>query len=151
MFKKSIEKSTKNHSHLIVTVTLEQEILGTKYKSKFSLIDLASSTKSIYFGEKSNKQKAMKKYQSIIALKQVIKQLGENSKFIPYDMSKLTQALKDSLGGNSKSLMLACINPSNISETISTLEIANSAKNISNKVFTKSINNDLFLGQIKVK
>ena len=57
------------------------------------------------------------------------------SKHIPYRDSKLTRLLQDSLGGNTKTMMVACLSPSdnNYDETISTLRYANRAKNIKNK------------------
>lgn len=56
-------------------------------------------------------------------------------KHIPYRDSKLTRLLQDSLGGNTKTLMVACLSPAdnNYEETISTLRYANRAKNITNK------------------
>lgn len=55
--------------------------------------------------------------------------------YIPYRDSTLTWLLKDSLGGNSKTIMIAAISPAdcNYSETLSTLRYANRAKNIINK------------------
>lgn len=70
----------------------------------------------------------------------VISALGDESKrqqqHIPYRNSKLTRLLQDSLGGNSQTLMLACVSPadSNANETISTLKYANRAKNITNTI-----------------
>lgn len=61
---------------------------------------------------------------------------GENGKvFVPYRDSKLTRLLKGSLGGNHKTLMIACVSPSssNTNESISTLRYANRAKYIENK------------------
>ena len=56
---------------------------------------------------------------------------------MPYRDSKLTRLLQDSLGGNSKTIMIACISPSDrdFMKTLNTLRIANRAKNIKNKVF----------------
>uniref|UniRef100_A0A183EWL1 Kinesin motor domain-containing protein n=1 Tax=Gongylonema pulchrum TaxID=637853 RepID=A0A183EWL1_9BILA len=70
------------------------------------------------------------------ALGNVISALVDGkSKHIPYRDSKLTRLLQDSLGGNMKTIMLACISPSdnNYDETLSTLRYANRAKNIKNK------------------
>ena len=57
------------------------------------------------------------------------------AKHIPYRDSKLTRLLQDSLGGNTKTLMVACLSPAsdNYDETLSTLRYANRAKNIKNK------------------
>jgi len=61
-------------------------------------------------------------------------------KFVPYRDSKLTRILKDSLGGNTRTIMIACISPSSLfyDETINTLTYAQRALSIKNKV-TKSI------------
>ena len=65
----------------------------------------------------------------------VISALSEGGKHIPYRDSKLTRLLQDSLGGNSKTMMIAAISPAdyNYDETLSTLRYANRAKNIKNK------------------
>jgi hypothetical protein len=73
---------------------------------------------------------------SLSALGNVISALGNGKKgHIPYRDSKLTRLLQDSLGGNTKTVMLAAISPAdyNYDETISTLRYANRAKNIKNK------------------
>ncbi|XP_046401471.1 kinesin-like protein Klp98A isoform X2 [Ischnura elegans] len=63
------------------------------------------------------------------------RQIGSRSVFIPYRDSVLTWLLKDSLGGNSKTIMIAAVSPAdcNYGETLSTLRYANRAKNIINK------------------
>ncbi len=69
----------------------------------------------------------------------VISALGDETKkknmHIPYRDSKLTRLLQDSLGGNSKTLMIACVSPVaiNFEETLNTLKYANRAKNIKNR------------------
>jgi kinesin family protein 3/17 len=69
----------------------------------------------------------------------VISALGDETKrgkvHVPYRDSKLTRILQDSLGGNTKTLMVAAISPAdyNYDETLSTLRYANRAKNIKNK------------------
>lgn len=75
----------------------------------------------------------------LLALGNVISALGDESKrgnHVPYRDSKLTRLLQDSLGGNSKTLMIACVSPSDVDfqETLSTLKYADRAKNIKNKV-----------------
>lgn len=75
----------------------------------------------------------------LLALGNVISALADESKrasHIPYRDSKLTRLLQDSLGGNSQTLMLACVSPSwtNHKETLNTLKYANRARNIRNRV-----------------
>jgi kinesin family protein 18/19 len=70
-----------------------------------------------------------------LALGNCINLLSENSKkngFVPYRDSKLTRLLKDSLGGNTKTVMIACISQSNLfhDETLNTLKYAGRAKKI---------------------
>jgi Kinesin motor domain len=75
----------------------------------------------------------------LLALGNVISALGDESRraaHVPYRDSKLTRLLQDSLGGNSQTLMLACISPAdtNFMETLNTLKYANRARNIKNRV-----------------
>ncbi|VDQ09203.1 unnamed protein product [Trichobilharzia regenti] len=74
-----------------------------------------------------------------LALGNVISALGDKSKrgcHVPYRDSKLTRLLQDSLGGNSRTIMIACISPSDCDflETLNTLKYANRARNIRNRV-----------------
>uniref|UniRef100_G1S8W8 Kinesin family member 21B n=1 Tax=Nomascus leucogenys TaxID=61853 RepID=G1S8W8_NOMLE len=74
-----------------------------------------------------------------LALGNVISALGDQSKkvvHVPYRDSKLTRLLQDSLGGNSQTIMIACVSPSDrdFMETLNTLKYANRARNIKNKV-----------------
>jgi hypothetical protein len=76
--------------------------------------------------------------QSLMALGNVITALcekGNKSHHIPYRDSKLTRLLQDSLGGNTKTVMIAALSPANYNhdETVSTLRYADRAKNIKNK------------------
>lgn len=80
----------------------------------------------------------------LLALGNVISALGDETNratHIPYRDSKITRLLQDSLGGNSKTLMIACVSPStdNYAETLNTLKYANRARNIKNRV---EINHD---------
>lgn len=75
----------------------------------------------------------------LLALGNVISALGDPSKrstHIPYRDSKLTRLLQDSLGGSAMTLMIACVSPMeyNINETLNTLQYANRARNIKNKM-----------------
>lgn len=76
---------------------------------------------------------------SLLALANCINALGDKTKkgsFVPYRDSKLTRMLKDSLGGNSKTVMIATVSPASNQneETINTLKYANRAKNIKMRV-----------------
>jgi hypothetical protein len=82
----------------------------------------------------------------------VISALGDEARrtaHVPYRDSKLTRLLQDSLGGNSQTLMLACVSPSdsNFMETLNTLKYANRARNIKNRV---TINQDFAGSSIEV-
>merc|ERR1712037_1062583 len=75
----------------------------------------------------------------LLALGNVISALGDTARrvsHVPYRDSKLTRLLQDSLGGNSRTLMIACVSPSDrdFMETLNTLKYANRARNIRNKV-----------------
>jgi hypothetical protein len=83
----------------------------------------------------------------LLALGNVISALSDDTKrgqYIPYRNSKLTRLLQDSLGGNSQTLMLACVSPadSNQHETLSTLKYANRAKRITNKVTINQVQSE---------
>lgn len=74
-----------------------------------------------------------------LSLGNVISALGDKMKkgsHVPYRDSKLTRLLQDSLGGNSKTLMIACVSPTDrdFMETLNTLKYSNRARNIKNKV-----------------
>lgn len=80
---------------------------------------------------------------SLLALGNCINILSDKSKagsFVPYRDSKLTRLLKDSLGGNTKTIMIACVSPSSNSyeETINTLKYASRARDIK-KITTKNV------------
>lgn len=100
------------------------------------LQDLAGSERQKKTGAKdATLKEGIKINLSLSALGNVISALSEGGKHIPYRDSKLTRLLQDSLGGNSKTMMIAAISPAdyNYDETLSTLRYANRAKNIKNK------------------
>lgn len=97
---------------------------------------MAGSERQSKTGASADRLKeASKINRALSSLGNVISSLAENSAHIPYRDSKLTRLLQDSLGGNSKTIMIANIGPSdyNYSETITTLRYAHRAKNIQNK------------------
>uniref|UniRef100_A0A668AZH1 Kinesin-like protein n=1 Tax=Myripristis murdjan TaxID=586833 RepID=A0A668AZH1_9TELE len=131
-----------SRSHAIFTITLEQR-RGTdktdSVVSKLHLVDLAGSERQKKTKAEGDRLKeGISINRGLLALGNVISALGDESKkgsFVPYRDSKLTRLLQDSLGGNSHTLMIACISPadSNIEETINTLRYADRARKIKNK------------------
>uniref|UniRef100_A0A671M231 Kinesin motor domain-containing protein n=1 Tax=Sinocyclocheilus anshuiensis TaxID=1608454 RepID=A0A671M231_9TELE len=104
---------------------------------KLNLVDLAGSERQSKTGATGDRlQEATKINLSLSALGNVISALVDGrSKHIPYRDSKLTRLLQDSLGGNTRTLMVACLSPAdnNYEESISTLRYANRAKSIQNR------------------
>lgn len=111
--------------------------------SKMNLVDLAGSERAdstgatgIRLKEGSNINKSLLTFINVISTLADLAANESNKKhYIPYRDSILTWLLKDSLGGNSKTVILATISPADINyaETLSTLRYANRAKNIINK------------------
>ncbi|XP_044019738.1 chromosome-associated kinesin KIF4 [Aphidius gifuensis] len=130
-----------SRSHAIFTITVYQQKIDdndTAMTSKFQLVDLAGSERSKKTGATGERFKeGVNINKGLLALGNVISALGDNnsSAFIGYRDSKLTRLLQDSLGGNSMTLMIACVSPAdyNIEETLSTLRYADRAKKIKNK------------------
>uniref|UniRef100_A0A5K3FTZ0 Kinesin-like protein n=1 Tax=Mesocestoides corti TaxID=53468 RepID=A0A5K3FTZ0_MESCO len=132
-----------SRSHSIFTIYLEMTVAdeGTNTDhiraGKLNLVDLAGSERQSKTNATGDRLKEATKINlSLSALGNVISALVDSSsKHIPYRDSKLTRLLQDSLGGNTKTLMVACLSPAdnNYDETLSTLRYANRAKNIKNK------------------
>eukprot|EP00656_Telonema_subtile_P020540 TRINITY_DN2164_c0_g1_i1.p1 TRINITY_DN2164_c0_g1~~TRINITY_DN2164_c0_g1_i1.p1 ORF type:complete len:807 (-),score=268.75 TRINITY_DN2164_c0_g1_i1:182-2602(-) len=133
-----------SRSHSIFTITVETsepdpaDPKKNKIKAgKLNLVDLAGSERQGKTGATGERLKEATKINlSLSALGNCISALVDGkSTHIPYRDSKLTRMLQDSLGGNTKTVMVATIGPAdyNYDETISTLRYANRAKNIKNK------------------
>nr|XP_046189964.1 kinesin-like protein KIF21B isoform X4 [Oncorhynchus gorbuscha] len=108
--------------------------------AKFHFVDLAGSERLKRTGATGDRAKeGISINCGLLALGNVISALGDRSKrstHVPYRDSKLTRLLQDSLGGNSQTMMIACISPSDrdFMETLNALKYANRARNIKNKV-----------------
>ncbi|XP_056429621.1 kinesin-like protein KIF21A isoform X2 [Hyla sarda] len=108
--------------------------------AKFHFVDLAGSERLKRTGATGDRAKeGISINCGLLALGNVISALGDKSKkatHVPYRDSKLTRLLQDSLGGNSQTVMIACVSPSDrdFMETLNTLKYANRARNIKNKV-----------------
>lgn len=139
------EESSRSHAvfNIILTHTLLDIKSGTSGEkvSKLSLVDLAGSERAAKTGAAGERLKEGSNInKSLSTLGLVISALADQAagknknKFVPYRDSVLTWLLKDSLGGNSKTAMVATVSPSadNYDETLSTLRYADRAKNIVN-------------------
>ncbi|VDO94533.1 unnamed protein product [Soboliphyme baturini] len=137
-------------------VTCQDEVMGNSapeagrqeveyLSAKFHFVDLAGSERIKRTGISGHRiRETISINCGLLALGNVISALGNaplGVAHVPYRDSKLTRLLQDSLGGNSKTLMIACISPSDCDfvETLNTLKYANRARNIKNKV---AINRD---------
>lgn len=112
---------------------------STKFQAKLTLVDLAGSERIKKTGAQGNRrQEGININKGLFVLGQVVSALAEQrpkyKRKPPYRDSKLTRLLQDALGGNSRTIMLACVSPAdfNIDETINTLRYATSARNIKN-------------------
>ncbi|KAJ9677108.1 hypothetical protein PVL29_022216 [Vitis rotundifolia] len=132
---------TSSRSHAILQVVVEYKIKDASMNiinrvGKLSLIDLAGSERALATDQRTLRSlEGANINRSLLALSSCINALVEGKKHIPYRNSKLTQLLKDSLGGACNTVMIANISPSNLSfgETQNTLHWADRAKEIRNK------------------
>merc|ERR1712194_160895 len=130
-----------SRSHSIFTVTVETADVGPEdghiRVGKLNMVDLAGSERQSKTGATCDRLKEATKINlSLSALGNVISSLVDgHSSHIPYRDSKLTRLLQDSLGGNTRTTMVANCGPAdyNFEETLSTLRYAYRAKSIKNK------------------
>lgn len=133
------EKSSR--SHAIFTIYIETSETNNNETliraGKLNLVDLAGSERQKKTGATGERMKeAIEINLSLSALGNVISSLVDgNATHVPYRDSKLTRLLQDSLGGNTKTVMIAVISPAdyNYDESLSTLRYASRAKFIQNK------------------
>ncbi|XP_076899568.1 kinesin-like protein KIN-4C isoform X2 [Bidens hawaiensis] len=159
--------SQSSRSHAIFTITMEQKkLFGTTNGvvhddaaddilcAKLHLVDLAGSERAKKTGADGMRlREGIHINKGLLALGNVISALGDDKKrkeggHVPYRDSKLTRLLQDSLGGNSKTVMIACVSPAdtNAEETLNTLKYANRARNIQNKAI---VNRDPVTAQMQ--
>ncbi|GAA0144720.1 microtubule binding motor protein [Lithospermum erythrorhizon] len=155
--------SQSSRSHAIFTICLEQKGVPSSpvngavddiLSSKLHLVDLAGSERAKRTGADGMRlREGIHINKGLLALGNVISALGDEKKrkeggHVPYRDSKLTRLLQDSLGGNSKTVMIACVSPAdtNAEETLNTLKYANRARNIQNKAI---INRDPATAQLQ--
>ncbi|XP_070395298.1 kinesin-like protein KIF11 [Dermacentor albipictus] len=133
--------ATSSRSHTVFSVTVHirettddgEELVKT---GKLNLVDLAGSENIGRSGAIDRRaREAGNINQSLLTLGRVITALVDKGPHVPYRESKLTRLLQDSLGGRTKTSIIATISPdmSNLEETLSTLDYAHRAKNITNR------------------
>ncbi|XP_063702581.1 kinesin-like protein KIF13B isoform X3 [Culicoides brevitarsis] len=151
-----------SRSHAVFSIVLTQSLFdkmagmtGEKV-SRMSLVDLAGSERAVKTGAVGERLKEGSNInKSLTTLGLVISKLAEagkgKDKFVPYRDSVLTWLLKDNLGGNSKTVMLATISPAadNYEETLSTLRYADRAKRIINHAVVNEDPNAKLIRELK--
>ncbi|XP_016493310.1 kinesin-like protein KIN-5D isoform X1 [Nicotiana tabacum] len=154
-----------NRSHSIFSITLQvkectPEGLELIKCGKLNLVDLAGSENILRSGAKEGRaREAGEINKSLLTLGRVINALVDHSGHVPYRDSKLTRLLRDSLGGKTKTCIIATVSPSIqcLEETLSTLEYANRAKQIKNrpevnqKVTKSALIKDLYVEMDRLK
>ena len=138
-----------SRSHAIFTIHVETAsgaengagAPGDATRAKMHLVDLAGSERAKRTkAEGARLQEGIQINKGLLALGNVISALGDDKRrrakgaHVPYRDSKLTRLLQDALGGNSRTVMVACVSPAdaNLDETLNTLKYANRARNIVN-------------------
>ncbi|CAG8518363.1 22733_t:CDS:10 [Dentiscutata erythropus] len=159
---------TSSRSHAVFTLLLTQKRhdemtnMDTEKVSRISLVDLAGSERANSTGATGARLKEGANInKSLTTLGKVIASLADASSgggkkgakkgdaFVPYRDSVLTWLLKDSLGGNSKTAMIAAISPADYDETLSTLRYADAAKRIKNKAVVNEDPNAKLIRELK--
>lgn len=124
------QKSSRSHGILLLEFSrLDDD--NTTIIGKFHLIDLAGNEDNRRTGNEGPRMsESVEINQSLLSLKKVIRALNKGDKHVPYRESKLTRVLQDSLGGDSFSTLIACLNPLQKLEAINTLELAAESREI---------------------
>ncbi|TPX64688.1 hypothetical protein SpCBS45565_g05722 [Spizellomyces sp. 'palustris'] len=133
-------KSSRSHAIFMLMVEQLAPDGAALRVSKLCLVDLAGSERLKRTGAAGIRFKESVKINTgLLALGNVISRLGDGSpikdRHVPYRESKLTRLLQDSLGGNAKTVMIACVSPAveDVDETLNTLKYAHRARKIQNK------------------
>ncbi|XP_029159645.1 osmotic avoidance abnormal protein 3-like [Nylanderia fulva] len=151
-----------SRSHAVLTLSLEAIAINDDDKrgngirrGRLHLVDLAGSERQARTGATGDRLKEAASINlSLSALGNVISALAAgNGRHVPYRDSKLTRLLRDSLGGNARTLMIACVSPSDIDaeETLSTLRYAARARCIKNKPIVNEDPKDALLRQYQLE
>ena len=149
-----------SRSHAVISIYIEKTISQETNKPKvkiqksvFHIIDLAGSErqkKTQTVGERTREAGAINK--SLLNLSIVITNIINNKNNIPYRDCKLTHLLKDSLGGNAKTSIIAAVSPfdDNKAETLSTLFFAQNAKKVKNHAIVNEVSANENIRDMKI-
>uniref|UniRef100_A0A8D1JW51 Kinesin-like protein n=1 Tax=Sus scrofa TaxID=9823 RepID=A0A8D1JW51_PIG len=150
--------ATSSRSHAVFQIYLRQQDKTASINqnvriAKMSLIDLAGSERASSTSAKGTRFiEGTNINRSLLALGNVINALADTKRknqHIPYRNSKLTRLLKDSLGGNCQTIMIAAVSPSSLfyDDTYNTLKYANRAKDIKSSLKSNVLNLDNHITQ----
>ncbi|XP_071517404.1 uncharacterized protein [Panulirus ornatus] len=139
-----------SRSHAVFQIFVRQQertanVKGSVSIAKLSMIDLAGSERGTATGFKGARfREGASINKSLLALGNCINALADGQRHIPYRDSKLTRLLKDSLGGNCRSVMIAAVSPASTTfeDTYNTLRYANRAKTIKTTIKKNLLNVD---------
>ncbi|XP_011001609.1 PREDICTED: kinesin-13A-like isoform X1 [Populus euphratica] len=129
-----------SRSHAILQLAIKRSVDGNESKpprlvGKLSFIDLAGSERGADTtdNDKQTRMEGAEINKSLLALKECIRALDNDKSHIPFRGSKLTEVLRDSFVGNSRTVMISCISPSSGSceHTLNTLRYADRVKSLS--------------------
>ncbi|KAL6497033.1 Kinesin-like protein KIN-13B [Orobanche gracilis] len=129
-----------SRSHAILQLTIKRSADGSESKparvvGKLSFIDLAGSERGADTtdNDKQTRMEGAEINKSLLALKECIRALDNDQGHIPFRGSKLTEVLRDSFVGNSRTVMISCISPTSGSceHTLNTLRYADRVKSLS--------------------
>lgn len=158
-----------SRSHAIFTITFRQTQVDLEQNSaweknsRINLVDLAGSERVTNTGSTGDRLKEANNInRSLATLSDVIKSLATSHKnkkatgreqFVPYRNSVLTWLLKESLGGNAKTIMLAAISPCDVhfDETVSTLRYLERAKHVQNNAVVNQDSSEQLIQQLKAE
>ncbi|KAK7730271.1 kinesin-like nuclear fusion protein [Diaporthe eres] len=129
---KANERSSRSHSVFILKLTGENSATHERCEGTLNLVDLAGSERLKHSGAEGDRMKETQNInKSLTCLGDVIEALGKGNGHIPYRNSQLTYLLKNSLGGNSKTLMFVMVSPleAHLKETLTSLRFATKVHN----------------------
>ncbi|KAJ8380899.1 hypothetical protein SKAU_G00016770 [Synaphobranchus kaupii] len=131
------EHSSRSHALLTIAVTQHRSDSALSVASKFHLVDLAGSERLTSAASSRHFQESVQINSGLLALGNVIRALAHPRRraHVPYRDAKITRLLRDSLGGNARTLMIACVSPAPacLQESLSSLLFASRARAVHNQ------------------